>query len=203
MLDKIIKFVDKNDYLDFKEDVKSYAFKKIGDPSNDPDWFPWKNASEIEKKELEDSQNIVNVWLNAQFIELFFSKLVMDINRKLFWERYLKKITKFKICGSEYLYKELSLDKRVQPYLKSRFSYLSGNESALIMIMKNYILIEFSKKGNAFYGYEKSNIYCPVISKNSFRIEQLKYRYHADIRIVHTSDWQKAISNELIRRNII
>lgn len=202
-LSKIVIFVDQNSYLDLKEEVKSYSFKNIGDPSNDSQWLPWKGASDTQIRELDASKNIINLWLNEQFIELFFSKLAMDVNRKRFWQKYLNRITRFKICGSEDLYRELNSDKRVQPYLKSRFSFLNGKKSALIMIIKDYVLIEFSTTGHAFYGYEKSNSSCPDISKSSFREWELKHKLHANIWIAHSGNWENKITRELHIRNII
>lgn len=199
-LSKIILNINRLNNFELQEEIKVYSFKLIGDPSIDSLWMPWENASNQEILELRDAQNTINNWITQQFIELFFSNVTMDIDRKNFWEKYLKNIKKFKIYGTQYQYKMMKNDKRIEPYLSTRFGFLTGGSdsmNAFIMYIKDYILIEFSSTGNAFYGYKTSNRYCPDTTKKELSVSSLKRKDFADIRITHIGNWQDTTSKEL------
>lgn len=199
-LSKLILKVSIMNNYDLQEEIKIQAFKLIGDPSIDSLWLPWEYANSQEISDLRDAQSILNNWITKQFIELFFSNLTMDVARKNFWEKYLKNIKKFKIFGTQYQYKMMKNDKRIEPYLSTRFGFLTGGGdsiNAFIMYIKDYILIEFSSTGNAFYGYKISNPYCPDTEKRELSVGSLKRKEYADIRITHNGDWQYTTSREL------
>jgi len=198
---KIIPEIEKNRNFfnnDVFEDIKTFAFKHIGDPSNNSYWQIWKGANEADKTELKNAQTILNNWITEQFIEIFFETLSMDINRKLFWKKYLKHIKNFKIFGNENLRSLLSQNIRINEYLKYKFGdlYRASDLSAFMMQINNYILVEFSYTGNALYGYEISNSHCPDISSNSFYLYELKNQYR-DIWLTHSGDWEYRFSDRI------
>lgn len=182
---------------DLKEDIKASAFKLIGDPSNDSYWMPWKGASYKDIEELKEAQNLLNQWINEKFITLFFEEWARDNDRKIFWRKYLKDISRFKIYGSETLEYRLKRDERIAPYLSTRFGILKGgsNSTALVMVIKDYLLVEFSENGNAFYAYKTSNEYCPNISLRTLRVHELKNTRSNNGRFIHSGGWQYNISS--------
>jgi hypothetical protein len=161
---------------EFQELIKKAAFQLVGDPENDAYWAPWPHANSEEKQRLKNAQQILNGWIVQQFVELFFDKLAMDVNRKDFWEKYIKHITKFKIYGQESTKANFMADPRLAPYVEKRFGYLMGasNQNALIMFMKNYALIEFSYSGSAFYAYPTHHPDAPDFSNKQLHINMLK-----------------------------
>lgn len=199
-LSQIILNIDKLSNDDLKEDIKSNSFDLIGDPSNDSYWLPWKNANEKEIKDLKESQTMLNNWITEKFIEIFFENLAMDRNRKDFWRNYLKNISRFKIYSTFEFEKILKNDARVSPYLKTRLGILGSGytkESAIVMIMKNYLLVEFSVNGNAFFAYKLSNPACPDINEHFQKINKLKNQNLRDFKLNHSGDWEYSLSNWL------
>lgn len=153
------------------------ALHLIGDPANDAYWEPWEWASQEDRSNLKRAQAILNEWLTRRFITIFFDKIAMDSDRKTFWLKYVRSISRFKIYGSHLTQYSLSQDERVRSNLDARFGILQdggGNQSALVMVVKDYVLVEFSLKGAAFFAYRSSNPLCPNISYSSIRTRQLK-----------------------------
>jgi hypothetical protein len=137
---------------------------------------PWDGASIQQAQQLKEAQAILNGWIIQQFINIFFDSLAMDSDRKHFWSKYLKHIRRFKIFGQEYMRSRLKLDQRIAPFLDTRFGLLEGNsdQNALVMMVKDFYLIEFSYSGSAFYAYPTTIIDAPDMSKHRLSINQLK-----------------------------
>jgi hypothetical protein len=165
----ILKLQDSNN-LELRDQVKSGALHLIGDPANDPDWMPWERANERGKEEIKEAQRILNEWLTQQFIDIFFEKSAEDKERKNFWMKYSKHISKFKIYGNSSLKSRLANDNRIKPFLDARFGLIQNAEGDRALAMqirdKGYVLVEFiGKNKGAFYAYKSSNPICPDISK--------------------------------------
>jgi hypothetical protein len=202
-LSKIILSVNDVRNESLKEDIKTNSFNLIGDPSNDSYWKPWKNANEKEIQELKESQNLLNNWITEKFIEIFFENLAMDKNRKEFWRNYLKNISRFKIYSTFEFENILKKDPRISPYLKSRLGVLGNGYtkvSAMVMVIKNYLLVEFSNTGNAFFAYKLSNSACPDINEQFQTINNLKNQHLRDFKLSHSGDWEYTLSNWLEQR---
>jgi len=206
---KIIPALDNLNSLQLQERIKIDALELIGDPANEAYWEIWDGANEYDKIQLKKAQSILNEWLTREFISIFFEKLAMDVDRKSFWLNYVKNISRFRIYGSSQTKERLYQDERIRPYLDARFGVLQGataNQSALVMVVRDYVLVEFSLKGKAFYAYRSSNPLCPDISQNSLRSRHLihpqemgplmrrqnyqVFDYQAEGRFSHYSGWQ-------------
>jgi hypothetical protein len=176
VLTLLLKKAELFDNQDFRDLLKEVAFRLIGDPENDAYWSPWDGASIQQAQQLKEAQAILNGWIIQQFINIFFDSLAMDSDRKHFWSKYLKHIRRFKIFGQEYMRSRLKLDQRIAPFLDTRFGLLEGNsdQNALVMMVKDFYLIEFSYSGSAFYAYPTTIIDAPDMSKHRLSINQLK-----------------------------
>ena len=176
-LSRIILKMDEGAPGEYRDLVQDYAFKHIGDPSQDHKWQPWTSASDADKKKLKEAQVALNTWIVQRFIAVFFDKVAMDRDRRDFWMDYAPHITRFKVLSDPATRYKLQADERLRPYIKSRFGRLQdGNGlSALMMQIKNRLVVEFSHNGNACYVYKTENKKCPKFSRQYYVISDLKY----------------------------
>ncbi|MCI0501817.1 MAG: EH signature domain-containing protein, partial [Epsilonproteobacteria bacterium] len=185
-LSKIILKLAQSFNLELQEDVKKVSLELIGDPINDALWAPWQNATREDIKELRNAQQILNEWINRQFINIFFQKISMNDDRRNFWLRYIKHISRFKIYSHKWVYNTLAYDIRIKDSLKERFGFIQGvdrNQSALILFIKDYLFIEFSQTGNALYIYKPGTINRPDVSKESIHRSDLCRHDKSDLII--------------------
>lgn len=189
-LSRIILEVDKNTNDSMQEKAKQVVLELVGDPEYRENWEPWDLASEEEKKQLEAARRILNEWLTRDFLDIFFERLAnMDTARKNFWLNYTKHISRFKIYGTDVTRRLLAGDSRIRDLLEPRFGYLTGEgarQSALLMVVNNYLLAEFSQTGGAFYAYLRSNPLAPDISRNSLKGREIRKAYKLDY-LMHRS----------------
>jgi len=215
---KIIIFAEDNDFTENKKmHVLNFCFSNIGDPSIDIKWLPWLYSTAKDKEDVKRAQQLMNQWLAHKFIYLFFGKIAMDNNRKDFWMQYLKHISNFKIFMESYdremfFSRNRDIDAKL---LQSKIGILekSGNSSAFILQIKDYILVEFSQTGGACYIYRNSNKYKPNINKSKYQLSELKqvsnrelavkvdvnsswyyssdFSTHEEGRVMHSGEWQR------------
>lgn len=203
----IIKCNTLND-LNLQKKIQVIAYKLIGDPANEYKWAPWSGANDGDKREIEQARRILNEWITREFINLFFEKIAIDEDRKEFWLRYTKHISFFKIYCRPLIQQSLYRDERINQIAVNRVGTLKGSGgselSAFIMVINNYVLIEFSAKNNACYAYKENSDYCPDISKHENYISHLKlsgmavipanyrYGYYTEGRLYHKKyNWQE------------
>lgn len=157
VLSKIILQVEKPEYASLQNDVTRIAFDLIGDPSNISNWSTFENATETEIYEINRSRIVLEEWITKQFIETFFKICINDRRRKKFWLKIASKnkIT-FKVLGPAITKQKLKRDDKISEYVDSRFQELpsSRDVSAFILYIGNYMLVEFSDAGYAFYAYK-------------------------------------------------
>ncbi len=169
LISKLINQANEVKYVALQDKVKIMAIKFIGDPSKSSHWVPFENAKEAEKEELRQARKILNEWITREFLNVFFEKCINDTRRKLFWLKYAKEISQFRVVGSNGVRRMLMTDKRISEYVGPRFSPTSNNDSnaALMFIMREHLFIEFSDEG-AFYAYKLTNENAPSIDKLYF-----------------------------------
>lgn len=156
--------------------IKSMAFKQIGDPSSASHWVAFENAIESEKKEIIQAKNILNEWITQQFINVFFNVCINDERRKKFWLQFASKISSFKVYGSLHTKRELKQDQRISEYVDARFETVSSKRdiSAFILYIGDYMLIEFSIEGYAFYAYKTTSPYKPSLNSQLNSVDDLR-----------------------------
>jgi hypothetical protein len=155
ILSQIIIQANKPEHAIVQDKVKELALKYIGDPENKALWADFKNATDKEKSELIFARTILNEWITRQFINVFFKVCINDERRKKFWLKLAPKISSFQVFGPALTKSILKRDKRISSYLDNRFKIVDSNKdiSAFVLYIKDYMLIEFSDAGYAFYAY--------------------------------------------------
>lgn len=132
---------------------------KLGDITLASSWAPFIGATEKEVQRLKRAMQLVNMWFAQQIIESFFEICVQDKDRKLFWLNYVDKISGFKIVGSTAIKRTLQSNSKIGSMFLRHFietnSY-SSQTSALILFVKNKMMVEFSDTG-ALYVYNQTH----------------------------------------------
>ncbi|MEG1585813.1 MAG: EH signature domain-containing protein [Bacteroidales bacterium] len=188
ILSKMILELHQDPDDSLREEVKRLAFSRIGDPAFEAFWMPPTTFTEQEKAETEEARIILNGWITAQFISVFFEVCITDERRKAFWLDYSKTITHFRVIGTSGMLQVLRQDHRVANFLETRFQVLGGrsaSKSAIMMRMNKYTLIEFSDTGFAFYAYRHDNPHCPSLNAVYTGLEELR---DASMPIISISD---------------
>ncbi len=176
LISKIIIHVNQPQFLGLQDKVKSIAFKIIGDPSTIK-WNAFENVEESEKKEIAEARHILEEWIAKQFIDIFFKVCINDERRKKFWLKIASqnKLT-FKVYGPTSTKRILQRDKRIEEYLETRFEtvYSRKDVSAFILYIGDYMLIEFSDAGYAFYGYKINGNNKPSLNYKLNSVDDLR-----------------------------
>jgi hypothetical protein len=209
---EIIPSVKNNADDELRNRLKSKAMQLIGDPVLDYRWAPWTGANQTDIEAIISTRAILNEWINHEIVELFFNKLVIDSDRKKFWLQYYRKADKVKIFCNSAVYRRLMIDDRIRSY-SARLGILENggvDQSALVFLIRGYLLVEFSVKGTAFYAYKTSNTLCPNIeNRKLFKYDLIKpdkmptllrrdgyytYDMKKEGRFNHFGDWQPFLS---------
>lgn len=209
-LEKVVLKVDSISNSDsIRMKILNFCFQHIGDPSSELYWRPWKNANEQDKENLNKARKVLNQWLANKFIYLFFGQIVIDPDRKEFWNRYIDYVTNFKIYMdntklSRFKYNNQDIEPVI---LDCRLGKLvgGGNNSSFVLEIKNYNFVEFSHAGGACYIYKAGSELKPDLSSKTITLSRLKhpdniqiavgtngqyYYFHEEGRVVHRGAWQ-------------
>lgn len=176
LISKIIIQANQPQFVTVQDKVKKIAFTQIGDPSNVSNWTAFENATEIERREIIEARNILNEWITQQFINVFFNVCINDERRKKFWLRFASKISSFKVYGPLHTKSILKRDERIAEYVDARFETVTSKRdvSAFILYIGDYMLIEFSNEGYAFYAYKINSPYKPSLSYQLNSVDDLR-----------------------------
>lgn len=176
VVSKLIIQANMPEYATLQEKIKNLAFKLIGDPENKIVWDDFCNATEKEKSDIKTSRKILNEWITRQFINVFFKVCLNDERRKRFWLKYADRVISFKVYGTFAVKNILSRDERIAKYLEARFETLSSKKSvsAFVLYIGNYMLIEFSDSGYAFYAYKVNGACRPNLSVSLNSVDALR-----------------------------
>lgn len=177
LVSKMIIQANQPAFSTLQDRLKKIAFTQIGDPSNISNWTAFENATENEKGELLKARNILDEWIAKQFIDIFFRVCINDERRKRFWLKVASKNrVSFKVYGPIRTKNILKRDERIVEYLEGRFNTVSSNRdvSAFILYVGDYILIEFSDAGYAFYAYKISGTSKPNLNYRLESVDELR-----------------------------
>jgi hypothetical protein len=205
----------------YKERIQQDILQRIGDPSVESKWLPWKGATETQKTVLKKAREIFNEWYTKESIEFFFDRISRTLDpedfnyRKSFWLAYAKYITYFRIASDNLLLKTIKKDSKAYQLFSNRFAYLDGAERdqcAFLFRIKNKIFVEFAKKGAALYIYDVENSDAPSLHKNIYSMSELRQlsnrhslveddgyyiRYYREGRLFHRNSyyyyWQERL----------
>jgi hypothetical protein len=176
LVSKMIIQANQPAFATLQDRLKKIAFTQIGDPSNISNWTAFENATETEKGEIIQGRNILNEWITQQFINVFFNVCINDERRKKFWLRFASKISSFKVYGPQHTKAILKRDEKIAEYVDARFESVSSRRdvSAFILYIGDYMLIEFSNEGYAFYAYKINSSYRPSLSYQLNSVDDLR-----------------------------
>lgn len=176
LISKIIIQANKPEFSNLQDSIKKIAFTQIGDPSNVSNWTAFDNATEMERREISEARNILNEWITQQFINVFFNVCINDERRKKFWLRFASKISSFKVYGPLHTKNMLKRDERIAEYVDARFETVTSKKdvSAFILYIGDYMLIEFSNEGYAFYAYKNNSSLKPSLNYRLNSVDDLR-----------------------------
>ena len=159
LISKLIIQANTTEFSSFQDQIKSMAFKFVGDPAIVIKWATFDGLREQENSEIKQARTILNEWITREFITVFFD-LIRDSRRKKYWKKFSKQITGFTIVGTSAVRNALLRDSRISEYVNARFKVTESSRtaSAFIMRMKDYVLIEFSVPNFAFYALKENHI---------------------------------------------
>lgn len=149
-----------------------FANTQLGDVTLAASWAPFVGATEMDVQKLRKAMQLVNMWFAQQIIESFFEICVQDKERKMFWLDYVQHISGFKIIGSTAVKRLLQSNSKIGNMFLRHFietnSY-SSQTSALVLFIKNKMLVEFSDTG-ALYVYNQTHPMVKTVTNALHRI---------------------------------
>lgn len=192
-----------------------YINRKLGDVTLASTWGPFEGATYEDAQKLKRSMKLAYMWFAQQIIEVFFEVCVQDRERRDFWLKYVDHLSGFKIVGSTAVKRVLQNDNRVSGMFLKHFietkSY-SSQTSALVLFIKNKMIVEFSDKG-ALYVYNQNHNQVKLVttqrkfnlnSTDDLKITSMQaliesdywggYDYNEQGRMPHQGYWQSRLS---------
>lgn len=158
-------------------------------------------------------QMVLN-WVNERNLKDFFdilaSRNVADEGRLAFWSRYLDQISWTRLIFGEETRQLARTNRAVKELIASEegaYAILTGtrNVDAFMMQIGDYVIVEFSVKGNAAYVYPSRSLdfdrYARSYHGGTY---DLRYGFHngASVRIVHNHGWEYSAETDLKRLGI-
>ena len=192
-----------------------YINRKLGDVTLASTWSPFVGATYEDAQKLKRAMKLAYMWFAQQIIEVFFEVCVQDRERRDFWLKYVDHLSGFKIVGSTAVKRVLQNDNRVSGMFLKHFietkSY-SSQTSALVLFIKNKMIVEFSDKG-ALYVYNQNHNQVKLVttqrkfnlnSTDDLKITSMQaliesdywggYDYNEQGRMPHQGYWQSRLS---------
>ena len=186
VISKLIVQASNHSFGTLQDQIKRIAFNLIGDPDIISKWHPVENAPTDHSNEIKQAVQILNQWIIQQFISVFFEKCINDPRRKRYWLKYADKITQFSVIGSSYTKRLLLEDERISEFVSSRYKTTrSGEDSAIMFVLKSHILVEFSDMGK-LYAYKISNPLAPSFNTKTYsNTSQLKLGFAVQNQLIY------------------
>lgn len=192
-----------------------FANRILGDITLTSTWAPFTGATDADAQKLRNAKQLVNLWFNQSIIETVFEVCAKDRERKEFWLNYANRVSSFIIVASPYMKKMLQSDRRLNgitiPFIQT--SSYSSQSSALIMFIRNKMIVEFiDKEKGALYVYNHNSFMVDWVLKKQYMISStadLKIKswynlidtdywgsmsYSDEGRMVHSGYWQSRLA---------
>lgn len=184
---------------DFDRNLHHAAYNLVGDPNDDIAWGLWAKASEEEKQ----ARTILNNQVSHLFLQAFFKTIAgrADQGRLQFWDKYSKDFAFVKVfCSKEVKDQLLKEHPDMKTFAESRIGFLKAASSrslaAFCMEVNNYVLVEFSQSGYAFYAYKRTNAICPDIHKEE--IERFNLIQPRKVSVIREHNWHSKDEGKVI-----
>lgn len=183
----------------FQRALRSYVqnHKRLGDPRVRESSVNWRSmASEAGQRYLS--------WLARDSIIFFFNTILPNNNenrrRKDFWLRYHDRIKDFQVAVSEAdLWKLRAAQKNSEMLHYSQVAH--PTTSAFLLRFQgygcDYVVVEFSEKGNAAYIFKAADFDARVTMRTPRFDLKSHLKFDDSHRILHMSDWEPKASFKL------
>lgn len=207
------------------------AMEVIGDPMKQSNWIIDGPLLDSQRKNIVlEAREVLLRWVNEKLINLFFTKVVDDWDRRNFWKDYTEYMTSVDIFLNSYALDEVLSNKDLTSGLETRFGLLKGGgtNSLLIFNIKKYrFVLSGSTGGGALYVHPIGSSFYPTIENLEKThlvfgvMVRTMHKYtvvHSQLnnlipqrndtpdywneegRLVHTGNWQYRLRNWLRRR---
>lgn len=190
-----------------------FVNQKLGDISIAATWAPFAGATNEEAQRLKRAMETVNIWFAQQIIETFFEICVQDRERKHFWLNYVTQIDGFRIVGSTATKRLLESNSRIGSMFLRLFietNSSTAQTSALVMFMKDKMLVEFSDTG-CLYVYNQTHHMVKMVTRQTkhivstndlktpsmqmlIEIYEWSNYYNEEGRVYHKGNWQERLA---------
>ena len=192
-----------------------FANRILGDITLTSTWAPFTGATDSDAQKLRNAKQLVNLWFNQSIIETVFEVCAKDRERKEFWLKYANRVSSFIIVASPYMKKMIQSDSRLNgitiPFIQT--SSYSSQSSALIMFIRNKMIVEFiDKEKGALYVYNHNHRMVDMVLKKKHLISNTadlkitswynlidapygwRRSYSDEGRMVHSNNWQSRLT---------
>ena len=146
-----------------------------------------------------EAKLMVKNWLVTKALEDFFNLLqadrAADERRLNFWLRYQQSIDYFHFALGPEVYSNKQVDyatfrKRFNDHICSLTSPGQRGNNAFILLIGNYVVVEFGLTGNACYIYEKNKIGLNFENTYPLDLNRLKSKRISICHLSHSSNWE-------------
>lgn len=175
----LAEYVEKSDKRGDPEKqamLSNFINNRLGDVTLSAIWAPFPGATDEEAQRLKRAMQLARKWFARKIIETFFKICVQDKQREQFWLRYVKDISGFRIAGSALTRQALSGDPTTRDMFTPFFietNSRTSQTSALILSIKNKVMIEFSDVG-ALYVYDQDEVTVRFLRNGTRRIASIR-----------------------------
>lgn len=179
----------------------------FGDPRTPVPSSAWQCVKEVEP----NSYARLLTMLAEQDLDVFFSHAMNEPDRRAFWLRYLGEIERTGCVLDRSVRARLHNTLVATPGLRGAIDRSFGftgasNVQAFFLVFRDYVVVEFSDRGNAAYVYPKryfAEKLEPRIRGNEIdSVRDLKDKREVAHRLLHQSSWQASASEWLSQHGI-
>ena len=214
----LAEYVEKSDKRGDTEKqtmLSNFINNSLGDVTLSTTWAPFPGATGEEAQRLKHAMLLTRKWFARKIIETFFKICVQDKQREQFWLRYVKDISGFRIAGSALTRQALASDPTTRDMFMPFFietNSRTSQTSALILSIKNKVMIEFSDVG-ALYVYNQDDVTVRFLINGAKRIASIRdlktpstdgivqldnwghMRFYEEGKMKHQGNWANRLDN--------
>lgn len=170
-----VEEADRRGDMEAQTYLSNFVNKTLGDVTLAATWAPFPGATNYEAQKLKRAMQLAKKWFARKIIETFFKICVQDKQREHFWLQYVNHISAFRIVGSALTRMALQSDPGTRDMFMPFFietNSRSGQTSALVLSIKNKVMIEFSDVG-CLYVYKQDDVMVSFLREGRRRLASI------------------------------
>lgn len=186
-LHRIVLVLENSGSSHLVKQLQVAALQLIGDPADMSYWRPWAEAASSDVADFEKVRLIVKRWIAERLVEYFYDTFMQEDAKKRFWLNYTDCLSGVRIYCSQKIYEEMSRDEQMGPYAPSHFGIIRGargEEVALVLQVKDHLLIESVTERPAFFACQAVNRRLTGIDAGFIQLSDL-HRLHEMEPLLH------------------